>query len=295
MKILRGAASILYLALNTLVCGVALLSLAIIKLAIPSDAVRKPVDRMLNAIAEVWIRNNGLMLLGVRWVVRGGEELTRKRWYLVEANHQSWADIFVLQKTLTGRIPLLKFFLKEQLKYIPLIGLAWWALDFPFMKRHSQEFLREHPERRGDDLAAIRRACEKFSLIPTAVMNFLEGTRFTPEKHATEGAAHRHLLSPKAGGIALALNAMGERFHSLLDVTIFYPGGAPSFFEMMSGRMKEVVVHLRELQIPAELISGNYAADPDFRARAQEWVSALWREKDDLLETLMLEYSQRAA
>lgn len=292
VKTVRGVLSVLAMSLNTLLVGSVLIAFAVIKLIVPLHAVRKLVDRILNALAELWIHTNGALLGDVRWDVRGGEGLRRNKWYLVISNHQSWADIFVLQKTLTGRIPFLKFFLKHRLIYVPVIGLAWWALGYPFMKRHSSEFLRRHPERREDDLASIRRACEKFSLIPTAVMNFLEGTRFTPEKHATDGTQYRHLLAPKAGGIALALNAMGERFHSLLDVTLFYPGGAPSFFGILSGRMKEVVVHLRERMIPAELIAGDYAADPDFRARAQAWVNELWKEKDELLEQLRMEFCE---
>jgi 1-acyl-sn-glycerol-3-phosphate acyltransferase len=295
VETLRGLAYTIILALNTIFCVGVLMPFALVKFAIPVDAVRKPLDRLLNAIAVLWIANNSTITRDVRWDVRGVEGLSRKRWYLVEANHQSWADIFVLQKVLTGRIPLLKFFLKRQLIWVPLIGAAWWALDFPFMKRHSQEFLRRHPERRGDDLAAIRRSCEKFSLIPTAVMNFLEGTRFTPEKQNAEGSPYRHLLAPKAGGIGLALNAMGERFHSLLDITLFYPGGAPSFFGLLAGRVKEVVVQLRELPIPTDLTSGNYAADPHFRARVQEWVAELWREKDQMLEQLRLEHGERSA
>ena len=279
------------LALNTFACVSVILPLAVVKLIVPVNAVRKIVDRLLNGVAELWIRNNSAWMADVQWDISGGEDLSRQRWYLLEANHQSWADIFVMQKVLSGRIPMVKFFLKQQLIWVPMIGLAWWALDFPFMKRHSSAFLKKHPERRGDDLVAIRRACEKFSLIPTAVMNFLEGTRFTAEKHDQDKSPYRHLLAPKAGGIALALNAMGERFHSLLDVTIFYPDEVPTFFGLLAGRMKKVVVRLRELPIPAELVSGNYAVDPLFRTRAQEWVTGLWREKDEMLEQLRGEYA----
>ena len=286
MYVFRGVTAVVLLALNTLFGVATLLPVALVKLALPVDAVRKRVDRLLNIIAARWIANNAFVHRDARFEVRGAEGLSASRWYLVVANHQTWADIFVLQRVFGGRIPFLKFFLKQELIWVPLIGLAWWALDFPFMKRHSAEFLRQHPERRGDDLKAIRRACEKFSLIPTAVMTFPEGTRFTREKQSAEGASYRHLLSPRAGGIGLALNAMGERFQSLLDVTIFYPGGAPSFFEMLGGRMKEVVVDVRERPIPAELAGGNYAADPSYRERVQQWVGEMWREKDELLETL---------
>jgi 1-acyl-sn-glycerol-3-phosphate acyltransferase len=291
----RGAISSLFLALNTVVCVVVLLSLAVVKLAIPIDAVRRRVGPLLNAVVRAWIANNNLwiaLVQKVRWEVSGVEQLSRNRWYLVEANHQSWVDIFVLQKVFSPRIPMLKFFLKRQLIWVPLIGLAWWALDFPFLRRHSERFLREHPERRGDDLAAIRRACEKFSLLPTSVMNFLEGTRFTSEKQLAEASPYRHLLRPKAGGIALALNAMGERFHALLDVTLFYPGGAPTFFQFLSGKMKQVVVLVRERPIPSDLLGGDYSADRDFRARAQMWVQELWAEKDLQLDALRRQWSE---
>lgn len=286
MTVLRGIGATVEIALNTLVCATLLLTLAVIKLIAPFNAVRKPVDRALNAIAELWIRNNSRLLRGIRWDVSGAGTLERKRWYLVVANHQSWADIFVLQHVLTGRIPFLKFFLKRELIRVPVIGLAWWALDYPFMKRHSEEFLRQHPERRGDDLVTIRKACEKFSLIPTAVMNFAEGTRFTAERHAASESPYRNLLPAKAGGLALAIDAMGELFHSLVDVTIFYPGGVPSFFDLLAGRVKEVVVTIRERPIPRELIGGDYAADPGHRDRVRRWVSQLWVEKDAELDGL---------
>lgn len=294
----RGAISSVLLALNTAVCVGALFPLAVVKFAVPLRAVRRHVDRALNAVAQAWIRFNGIWMAmagNVRWVVSGVEELSRRRWYLVAANHQSWVDIFALQKVLSRRVPMLKFFLKRQLIWVPLIGPAWWALDFPFVRRHSEAFLRAHPERRGDDLAVIRRACTRFTEIPTSVMNFLEGTRFTPEKRDADPSPYRHLLKPKAGGLALALDAMGERFHSLLDVTLFYPGGIPSFFRFLSGEVDEVVVRVRELPIPRDLLHGDYSLDPDYRARVQRWVGELWAEKDRQLEALAGEAGVSAA
>ncbi|HEY0788587.1 MAG TPA: acyltransferase [Thermoanaerobaculia bacterium] len=283
---LRALTAMSTLALNTIFGASLLLPLATVKLVLPFDPVRKRIDPLLNAIAERWIANNAVLLRGVSWDIDGLEGLARDRWYLVLANHQSWADIFVMQHLLNRRIPLLKFFLKQVLIWVPLIGLAWWALDFPFMKRRSPEFLRRHPEKRGDDLAAIRRACAKFSLVPTAVMTFVEGTRFTRQKHAAQDSPYRHLLVPKAGGLALALDAMGERFHGLLDVTIAYPGGAPTFYDFLAGRMRRVVVRIRELPIPADRLGRDYASDPEYRARVRAWIDQLWREKDAALEGL---------
>jgi 1-acyl-sn-glycerol-3-phosphate acyltransferase len=159
---------------------------------------------------------------------------------LVVANHQSWVDILVLQKVLNRKVPFLKFFLKKDLIYVPVIGLCWWALDFPFMQRYSAAFLARHPHLKGKDVSTTRKACEKFRYKPVSVMNFLEGTRFTPEKHDKQQSPFSNLLKPKAGGISFVLNAMGEHLHKLLDVTIYYPKGAPSFWDYISGNVHNI-------------------------------------------------------
>jgi 1-acyl-sn-glycerol-3-phosphate acyltransferase len=294
---LTGVIGAVLLAGNTLVFGSLLLLFAVGKFLLPFVPVRRRLDPILNWMAEQWISNNRVwanLLHRTQWHIRGIDTLRRRGWYLVEANHQSWADIFVMQEFFNRRIPLLKFFLKQELIYVPIIGLAWWALDFPFMRRYSEEYLKKHPEKRGADLETIRNACRKFTLVPTSVMTFLEGTRFTAAKHAKQQSPYRHLLRPKTGGIALAMTAMGETFHSIVDVTLFYPEGAPSFWEYLCGKMERVVVQVRELPIPAELLHGDYAGDAAFRARMQAWVQQLWQEKDATLEALRIEFSEPA-
>ena len=205
---LRGVIALLLLVINTLFWCSLLLLCSLVKLVLPFQATRRRIDPVLNAIATAWIAcNSGWMGLTQRtaWDVAGVNTLRYPGWYLVNCNHQTWADIFVLQHLLNRRIPMLKFFLKRQLIYVPVIGLAWWALDFPFMRRHSSTHLKAHPEKRFEDLEATHRACEKFALIPTSVMNFPEGTRFRPAKHRAQQSPYRHLLKPKAGALALAL------------------------------------------------------------------------------------------
>jgi 1-acyl-sn-glycerol-3-phosphate acyltransferase len=285
----RGLISFVLLSLNTVVFSVAIFPLAVVKLIAPVAGVRRRIDRLLHGIIERWIAGNGVWIAltrNVTWSVEGIDRLRIDGWYLVVANHQSWADIFVLQKVLTRRIPPLKFPLKRRLIWVPFAGFAWWALDFPFMSRHSEEFLRKHPERRGDDLVAIREACEKFCLVPTTLASFIEGTRFTREKHASQQSEYRHLLRPRAGGLALALDSMGEQFEALLDITIFYPDGAPSFLGFLSGRAERVVVQVRERSVPRELTRGDYTLDPEFRERVREWINEIWAEKDQVLESL---------
>ncbi|RYF16736.1 MAG: acyltransferase [Comamonadaceae bacterium] len=287
---LRGALALLLLVLNTLFWCAPIFAGALVKLALPFGAVRRPIDRFLNACANAWVACNSAwmrLLHSTRWDVEGAETLERSEWYLVNCNHQSWVDIFALQHVLRGRIPLLKFFLKQQLIYVPMIGLAWWALDFPFMRRHGKDALRRRPELRTQDQEATLRACRKFSLVPTSVMNFAEGTRFTPRKHATQASPYRHLLKPRAGAMALTLNAMGERFRSLVDATIVYPDGVPSFWDFLCGRMPRIVVRLRQLPIPEGFAARDYSADPDFRRSFQHWLAALWEEKDRQVEEML--------
>ncbi len=288
--VLRGVIASLLLVVNTLFWCTLLFVAALVKLAIPVRGVRAVLDRLLNAIATSWVAcNSGWMRLTQRaeWDVGGVDELRYEGWYLVNCNHQSWVDILVLQHLLNRRIPMLKFFLKRQLLYVPVMGLAWWALEFPFMRRHSDAYLKAHPEKRFEDIETARRACEKFALVPTSVMNFPEGTRFTAAKHAAQRSPYRHLLKPKSGALALALGVLGAKFHSFIDVTIVYPHGAPTFWQFLCGRMPRVIVRVQRREIPAELLSGDYATDPRFRRKVQHWLQRVWGEKDAQIEALL--------
>jgi 1-acyl-sn-glycerol-3-phosphate acyltransferase len=290
LSLLRGVTALLLLVINTLFWSIPILAGALVKLALPFEAVRRRVDPLLNVFANAWVAcNSGWVWLTqpTRWDVQGAEGLDRDGWYLVNCNHQSWVDVFVLQHALRGRVPLLKFFLKHELIYVPVIGLAWWALDFPFMKRHGKEALRRNPELRVQDHEATLRACRKFSLVPTSVMNFAEGTRFTRGKHDAQGSPYRHLLKPKAGALALTLNAMGERFRSLVDATIVYPEGVPSFWDFLCGRVPRIAVRVRQLPIPEGFATSDYATDPAFRRSFQRWLTALWQEKDREFEEVL--------
>ena len=287
---LRGLIAATLLVVNTLAWCALLFVVALVKLLLPWKPVRAVLDRALNALATAWIAcNSAWMRLTqrTRWDVAGLDALEPGGWYMVNCNHQSWVDILVLQHVLNRRIPMLKFFLKQQLLYVPVIGLAWWALDFPFMRRHSNAYLRAHPEKRHDDLEAARVACAKFALAPTSVMNFAEGTRFTPRKHEVQHSPYRHLLKPKTGAIALALSVLGDRFRSFLDVTIVYPGGAPTFWEFLCGTVPVVVVRVSTVPIPPEFCRGNYQDDPKFRRTIQRWMQEMWQKKDREIAALL--------
>ena len=275
MNALKALFASLVLLINTLFHISFLLPLALVKLVLPFRLVRRVIDAVLSAIAESWIGVNKFWMNAVgrtRWQVEGADGMRYRGWYLVSCNHQSWVDILVLQWVFNRKIPLLKFFIKHELIYVPIMGLAWWALDFPFMKRRGGASAQK-------DLETARKACEKFKVIPTSVISFMEGTRYTPAKHAQQQSPYQHLLKPKTGGVGMALETMGELFDCMVDVTIVYPGGVPTFMDLLTGRIDEVIVKVQQRPIPKALLvdAQGQAAD---RAKLQRWISGLWAEKD---------------
>ncbi len=286
LNTLRGCFAFGYIILNTVFWASLLFPTAFIKLIIPLKPWRRLCTAVLDRIALSWIACNNFALdhfLNIEWDIRGFEDLNPRAWYLVICNHQTWVDIPVLQRVLHRRIPFLKFFLKKELIKVPILGLAWWALDFPFMKRYSREFIEQNPQLKGKDLEITKKACEKFSELPVAVMNFVEGTRFTPAKHAREESPFRHLLNPKAGGVSFVLAAMGDQLTEILDLTITYPGCEDnSFWAFMCGRIRKISVRLEHIPI-SEAMIGDYANDEKFRAGFQQWLNSVWQHKDDLI------------
>jgi 1-acyl-sn-glycerol-3-phosphate acyltransferase len=279
---LRGTMSLLFYALNTIVCCTPLFIVALVKLVLPFKPIQNACRRVLTAIATFWIAVNNLnqrLFNGIHWDVEGLENLNPRGWYMVVANHQSWVDILVLQNVFHRKIPFLKFFLKKELFWFPVLGQAWWALDFPFMKRYSRHFLKKHPHLIGKDLEITRRACEKFRNIPVSVMNFVEGTRFSQEKHARQRSPYDHLLRTKAGGLAFVLSAMGDKLQHIVDVTIAYPGGVGTFWDFVCGRVQEVKVRVKTLPISSDMM-GDYLQDPQFKREFQNWLNRLWHQKD---------------
>jgi len=283
---IKGTLSLLLYTLNTLFWFIPLMCLAVLKL-LPIARWQAWMSYLIDAIAVAWISLNNLttrIFTAIKWRVEGLETLSRKDWYLIIANHQSWADILILQNIFNRKIPFIKFFLKKELLYVPFMGLCWWALDFPFMKRYSKQLLKKRPELKGKDIATTRKACEKFRFKPVSIMNFVEGTRFTQAKHDKQQSPFQHLLKPKAGGTAFVLGTMGEQLHKLLDVTIHYPHGIPSFWDYISGKVHAITVNIKVLPISKELI-GDYN-DQAYRERFQQWLNQLWLEKDQQLALL---------
>ncbi len=289
-KILTATTLITLMLINTLVLIGPMLLIALLKLILPGKAIKAQCSKAVMWVAETWAEINKAifaLLLPTHWDIRGIEDLRKDTSYLVISNHQSWVDIPALVEALNNKTPYFKFFLKQELIWVPFLGLAFWALDYPFMKRYSKAYLKKHPEMKGKDLEITRRACEKFRDLPVTVVNYLEGTRFRPEKHARQDSPYRHLLKPKSGGVAFILAALGEELDALLDVTIVYPGEQiPGFWELISGQVPRVIVDIQTRAIDPKLWQGDYQNDPEFRQFMHDWVDALWAAKDQRIEEL---------
>ena len=283
LDFLRGATGLTFLVINTLFWAVPVYVTAVFKLILPFRSARMLFDTILNFLSYSWIYciNAFIGLMKhVEYDVEGLEQLKRDEWYLVISNHQTMVDIFVLQKIFHGRIPFLKYFLKQELIWVPILGLAWWALDYPFMKRYSAEFLKKKPHLKGRDIEATRKACAKFKDRPASIMNFIEGTRFTDRKHAAQSSPYRHLLKPRSGGISYVLSMMGENMRNVIDVTIIYPGTVETAWEFFCSRRSRIIVRIDVLPIDQNLREQD-PDDQEYRNRFNIWLNTLWEEKDN--------------
>ena len=215
--------------------------------------------------------------------------------YLMICNHQSWVDTTVNQYFGLTRMPLTRFFTKWELIFIPFVGPAFKILGFPMMKRHTKAQIAKNPELKYKDLHEARKACEQLLSQPFTLLNYLEGTRFSPEKHAKQNSPYTNLLKPKAGGLALALSILGNEIDALVDMTIVYPDGAPDYHAFWLGDVSRIVVNLRKIEIPEWVHGGNYEDDAEYRERFQHWVAQLWTEKDQLITAIKHKYQTEAA
>ncbi|MFH2058237.1 MAG: acyltransferase [Pseudomonadota bacterium] len=289
--LVKGLLSISLYLINTIVITVPLIFASFFKFLIPNQAFIIFIDKVLIWMATLWIQVNSIntkLFCSIEWDIRGLKNLKSKEWYLVISNHQSWVDILVLQTVLNKKIPMLKFFLKKELIWIPFLGLAWWALDFPFMRRYSKKKLAQKPHLKGKDLASTKKACGKFKHTPVSIINFVEGTRFTPDKKKQQNNVFTHLLTPKAGGIAFVLNSMGDYLHTLIDITIVYPDGIPTFLDFTCGRVHRIIVDFEVLPI-TDSIKGDYFNSSADKKEFYIWLNDLWQKKDQKIKTIKMQ------
>lgn len=260
----------------------------------------KKVDETNIQITNSWLSvNNWLIdhvLADTKWdiTIDPNLDLNMQGRYLMSCNHQSWVDTTVNQYFGLTRMPLTRFFTKWELIFIPFVGQAFKILGFPMMKRHTKAEIAKNPELKHQDMDEARKACEQLLSQPFTLLNYLEGTRFTTEKHAQQQSPFQNLLKPKAGGLALALNILGEQIDAFVDMTIVYPDGVPGYGEFWLGEVPRIAVNMRKIEIPDWVIGGNYEDDAEYREKFQQWVDDLWKEKDQLIMQIKQQYQNHA-
>jgi 1-acyl-sn-glycerol-3-phosphate acyltransferase len=274
--------------LNSAVIGTSIFLFGLVKLLLPIAPITVVVNFIINGLWRAWALFNLLitnLTNPVEWQIDGRDKFDKKGWYLLICNHISWVDIMVITQLALNRLPSPKFFLKDELKRMPFVGMAAWAMDMPFMKRYSRSYIEKHPEKKGQDILRTKKSCEKFKNIPTTIINFVEGTRCTEAKQQKTQSEFSHLLEPRAGGIAFTLSAMGHLFSGMLNVTLNYPDNKEPAKDILLGKMKRVQVKVELMEV-TEQQTGDYFEDEEYKSSFQTWLNDLWRKKDKLLQQL---------
>lgn len=294
IRLLRGTWNSLWLLSLTVFFTIPFYIVVFFKLLIPIKPFRDACSKVLEKIAITWSKGVNWMVTlttGIRWDVRGADELNIKEWTLVTSNHLSFIDVWAMLKAATGPVPFYKFFIKRELLYVPLLGLCWWGMDYIFMRRYSKEKLAKNPELKNKDIETTRRTIKRIAH-PTSIVNYLEGTRNTAKKHAAQASPYQHLLKPKSGGVAYMLGVMDGRIRDHVDVTIVYPGKTEKdlgMWNFLAGDFQHIIVDLHHTKIPEEVLFGDYENDPEYRAAVQSWVTNAWQRKDALIEKIKAE------
>ena len=255
-------------------------------------------DETVIKIANPWINSNNAVINHILpkkdWRINLPDDVRIDGKYLLVSNHQSWVDTSIVQYISENRLPLTRFFTKFELIYIPVVGQTFYFLDFPMMRRHSKEELAKNPELKGKDLLEAQRACSLLKDKPFTLLNYLEGTRFTKAKHAKQNSPYTHLLKPRAGGLSLAINALGTDIDGILDMTIVYPDGVPNYSDLWKGNIKRLGVNVRHIEMPDELFTaiqnGGYDNDEAIKKQMFDWIDDIWQQKDHLIDEMLADF-----
>lgn len=259
-------------------------------------------DKIVIKIANYWINSNNVMIDTILprkdWRISLPDDTHTEGKYLLVSNHQSWVDTSIVQYVSKNRLPLTRFFTKFELIYIPIVGQTFYFLDFPMMRRHSKEAIAKNPALKGKDIKEAKRACALLKNKPFTLLSYLEGTRFTPIKRDKQHSPYTHLLKPRAGGLSLAINALGADIDGILDMTIVYPDGVPTYSDLWKGNIKRLGVDVRHIEMPdalfASIQNGGYENDEATKAQMFDWVEQIWRQKDQRIANMLAEFEIKA-
>ena len=221
----------------------------------------------------------------IEWDFQMPEDVNTDTWYIAMSNHQSWADIFILLAAGHQKIPLLKFFMKKELQWIPIIYLVHKTVDMPFLNRHSRAQIQSNPELKKVDFENAKIAAKRFSRNPSTAFSFAEGTRFTGQKHAEQESPYTNLLKPKVGALAIALSGMPQ-VNTLVDFTVVYASKKRSTWDFLCGDLSKAKVVAKTYSLPENLKNRSFEEEDDYRRDFQTFVDAIWLEKEQVIKGL---------
>ena len=221
----------------------------------------------------------------LEWDFQIPKDVNTETWYIAMSNHQSWADIFVLLAAGHKKIPLLKFFMKKELQWIPIIYLVHKTVDMPFLYRHSRAQINANPELKKVDYENAKKAAKRFSRNPSTAFSFAEGTRFTMQKHASQRSPYSNLLKPKVGALAIALSGMPQ-VNALLDFTVIYSSEKRSTWDFLCGDLNKAKVVARKYVLPENLKNRSFEEEDDYRKSFQKFVDSIWLDKQQTMKNL---------
>lgn len=290
---LKGIFNFCFLSMGTLFWCTPMYLFLVIKFLSPTPGCRALSDKILVWIGDKWIASNSLWIRlthNTKYELPNFKNLKLDEWYFITCNHQSWSDILILQMIFLKKAPFIRFFIKKELLFIPVLGPAWWAYDYPIMSRYSKEKIAKNPHLKGKDLEATKKACQKFQHYPVTILNFLEGTRLSEQKHKKQQSPFKNLLKPRIGGFAYAICAMSGKIKHVLDVTIVYPEGVPTFWQFLCGQVPNVKVDLKLRDIPDTFLNWSDINEPQKRELFSLWVEGIWQEKDQKISELKITF-----
>ena len=279
-----------FIGVVTFLCILFILSFGVIVLSIinaprlvPNKKLKKLLGHISNRIGSkiVELITASLQILhGLEWEFNIAEHLNTQTWYIAMSNHQSWADIFILLAAGHKKMPLLKFFMKKELQWIPIIYLVHKTIDMPFLNRHSQKQIQANPELKKLDYENAEIAAKRFSRNPSTAFSFAEGTRFTDEKHLAQASPYKNFLIPKIGALAIALKGMPQ-VNELIDFTVIYSSKKRSAWDFLCGEMSQAKVYAKAYEIPNTLKGKNFDQEEEYRQEFKNFINKIWKEKQE--------------
>jgi 1-acyl-sn-glycerol-3-phosphate acyltransferase len=157
-NILRAISAVLIVVVSTCFFFVPFLLLGLVK-CVPAKKLQHACASRLDTLIIAWSLVNALYIkkaYSIEWNIKNDADLHQDRWHLIIANHQTWLDVVVLMQIFTKKIPTMRFFIKDALKWLPFLNVAWWILGYPFLKRYTKAYLEKHPEKKEKNKQSIQ-------------------------------------------------------------------------------------------------------------------------------------------